>query len=255
MSLPIPFSNQNHHQHNNIPTNDNYNFSFSPSSPIYIPRYQDLSPRPSASTIPPILDVDYFSSNPNLSIVTAPPISDTNLSDDCQHHHHGPASPMEEDSRPISPIKRSFSGIDTDRQIRGGGPGRITLEFEEDELRRGPPDSDIPGGDCKSLCIRHQRMANGAANLVLQQVCHLSPLYLFVHPRINLGYDIVNRIIGTCRTSFRKYHLVTFLIFAFPSTTSHPPRTPHHRLSISTHFPSRCSHARDAFGSTSRPPA
>lgn len=81
---------------------------------------------------------------------------------------------MEEDvdhSRPISPIKRSFSGIDINDEIKPvTGGGRITLEFEEDELRRGPPDSDVPGGDCKSLCIRHQRMANGAANLVLQQV-------------------------------------------------------------------------------------
>lgn len=41
---------------------------------------------------------------------------------------------------------------------------------DEDVLRRGPPASDTPGGDCKSLCLRHQRMANGGTNLMLQKV-------------------------------------------------------------------------------------
>lgn len=40
----------------------------------------------------------------------------------------------------------------------------------EDELRRGPPTSDTPGGDCKNVCVRHARMANGATNLMLQKV-------------------------------------------------------------------------------------
>ncbi|KAM0756483.1 WD40 repeat-like protein [Meredithblackwellia eburnea MCA 4105] len=40
---------------------------------------------------------------------------------------------------------------------------------EEDIQRRGPPQSDTPGGDCKSLCVRHQRMANGGTNLMLQK--------------------------------------------------------------------------------------
>ncbi|KWU43225.1 WD40 repeat-like protein [Rhodotorula sp. JG-1b] len=39
----------------------------------------------------------------------------------------------------------------------------------EDELRRGPPTSDTPGGDCKNVCVRHARMANGATNLMLQK--------------------------------------------------------------------------------------
>lgn len=42
---------------------------------------------------------------------------------------------------------------------------------EEDRQRRGPPEADTPGGDCKSLCVRHQRMANGGTNLMLQKVC------------------------------------------------------------------------------------
>lgn len=46
-----------------------------------------------------------------------------------------------------------------------GGSERV-----EDALRRGPPTSDTPGGDCKNLCVRHQRMANGGTNLMLQKV-------------------------------------------------------------------------------------
>ena len=41
---------------------------------------------------------------------------------------------------------------------------------DEDFARRHPPDSDTPGGDCKRLCVRHQRMANGTTNLALQKV-------------------------------------------------------------------------------------
>lgn len=57
------------------------------------------------------------------------------------------------------------------------GPGvgnafgkRTAGVMEEDVQRRGPPTSDTPGGDCKSLCVRHQRMANGGTNLMLQKV-------------------------------------------------------------------------------------
>lgn len=50
----------------------------------------------------------------------------------------------------------------------------------EDELRRGPPAADIPGGDCKNVCIRHARMANGSTNLMLQKVKRLY-LSLILH--------------------------------------------------------------------------
>lgn len=43
--------------------------------------------------------------------------------------------------------------------------------------RRGPPDANLPGGDCKDLCVRHQRMANGGTSFMLQKVC--SPLFSF----------------------------------------------------------------------------
>ncbi|BGP08647.1 hypothetical protein JCM10049v2_004494 [Rhodotorula toruloides] len=55
---------------------------------------------------------------------------------------------------------------------RGAG-GAVTEAMSrmevEDELRRGPPTSDTPGGDCRNVCIRHARMANGATNLMLQK--------------------------------------------------------------------------------------
>lgn len=55
------------------------------------------------------------------------------------------------------------------------GGKRSAGEMEEDVQRRGPPESDTPGGDCKSLCVRHQRMANGGTNLMLQKVRSLPP--------------------------------------------------------------------------------
>lgn len=54
--------------------------------------------------------------------------------------------------------------MEEDADIRSG------TEPVEDALRRGPPTSDTPGGDCKNLCVRHQRMANGGTNLMLQKV-------------------------------------------------------------------------------------
>lgn len=55
---------------------------------------------------------------------------------------------------------------------------RVTGMDVEDELRRGPPTSDTPGGDCKNVCVRHARMANGATNLMLQKVSIASAVQL-----------------------------------------------------------------------------
>ncbi|KPV77861.1 uncharacterized protein RHOBADRAFT_34063 [Rhodotorula graminis WP1] len=43
------------------------------------------------------------------------------------------------------------------------------MDVEDDHHRRGPPLSDTPGGDCRNVCIRHARMANGSTNLMLQK--------------------------------------------------------------------------------------
>lgn len=62
-----------------------------------------------------------------------------------------------------------------------GAGGAVTEAMSrmevEDELRRGPPTSDTPGGDCRNVCIRHARMANGATNLMLQKVRAASSTY------------------------------------------------------------------------------
>ncbi|BGP16768.1 hypothetical protein JCM10213_002161 [Rhodosporidiobolus nylandii] len=58
------------------------------------------------------------------------------------------------------------SGLDQGKGVAAGEGNRMEVE---DELRRGPPASDTPGGDCKNVCIRHARMANGATNLMLQK--------------------------------------------------------------------------------------
>ena len=50
------------------------------------------------------------------------------------------------------------------------------MDVEDDHHRRGPPLSDTPGGDCRNVCIRHARMANGSTNLMLQKV-RLAPSF------------------------------------------------------------------------------
>ncbi|KAK4057163.1 hypothetical protein OIO90_001658 [Microbotryomycetes sp. JL221] len=69
---------------------------------------------------------------------------------------------------PKSPL-RAESPMDDENELG-------LLQMHEDALRRGPPASDTPGGDCKNLCVRHQRMANGGTNLMLQKsIENLSP--------------------------------------------------------------------------------
>lgn len=104
---------------------------------------------------------------------------------------------MEEDADAAAPSGSSSSssmsllllpGMSTTATTASTASNELKIDFnqqeqeeeQEDELRRGPPTADTPGGDCKSLCIRHQRMANGPANLVLQQVRYLSHPAFFV---------------------------------------------------------------------------
>ncbi|BGP40636.1 hypothetical protein JCM10450v2_004631 [Rhodotorula kratochvilovae] len=63
-----------------------------------------------------------------------------------------------------------------DDAMEGVAPGHKTSTPDplakmdvEDDLRRGPSIVDTPGGDCRNVCIRHARMANGATNLMLQK--------------------------------------------------------------------------------------
>lgn len=144
----------------NIPLlpGDSLNFSFSPSSPPLessFPRrandpnkYHPHANYPTTSTISPAL----FSIDSASTLSISQTIS-RNL---------GPGSPsvmMEED--PLDSEEGVSSGL---------GEKRMAEEMEEDVLRRGPPHSEVPGGDCKNLCLRHQRMANGGTNLMLQKV-------------------------------------------------------------------------------------
>ncbi|GAA5873489.1 hypothetical protein JCM1840_007394 [Sporobolomyces johnsonii] len=77
---------------------------------------------------------------------------------------------------PVSPLRQDDAAMDEDparighaSRMGGAGNGMDGGMEVEDELRRGPPTSDTPGGDCKNVCIRHARMANGSTNLMLQK--------------------------------------------------------------------------------------
>lgn len=77
---------------------------------------------------------------------------------------------------PRSPFHRPDEAMDggaadpAGHKTLSGHDGHSSMDLE-DELRRGPPASDTPGGDCRNVCIRHARMANGSTNLMLQKVC------------------------------------------------------------------------------------
>ncbi|GAA6005490.1 hypothetical protein JCM11491_003659 [Sporobolomyces phaffii] len=75
---------------------------------------------------------------------------------------------------PGSPLRPDDSTMRDGRAPSASQPGAKPNPSDagmdvEDELRRGPPASDTPGGDCKNVCIRHARMANGSTNLMLQK--------------------------------------------------------------------------------------
>ncbi|GJN91005.1 hypothetical protein Rhopal_004019-T1 [Rhodotorula paludigena] len=75
---------------------------------------------------------------------------------------------------PRSPLHRPDEAMDggaadpAGHKTLSGHDGHSSMDLE-DELRRGPPASDTPGGDCRNVCIRHARMANGSTNLMLQK--------------------------------------------------------------------------------------
>ncbi|GAA5857849.1 hypothetical protein JCM8547_006003 [Rhodosporidiobolus lusitaniae] len=141
MSGPYPFSGQEA-------------FSFSPSSPPgahsllqgglpAFPTFLSTSPpTASQSTVSPSL----YSPD---SLAAAASISQSIA------RNLGPRSPLRVD--------------DAMNGVLEGDKGTAQAMDVEDELRRGPPASDTPGGDCKNVCIRHARMANGATNLMLQK--------------------------------------------------------------------------------------
>ncbi|GAA5987684.1 hypothetical protein JCM10908_007171 [Rhodotorula pacifica] len=136
-----------------------------PSPPLPLPAHLTSSSSssssqsarsPSQSRVSPSL------ASPDAAVLTA---SLSQLS-----QHLGPRSPL-----PSS----GLSGVPNDDAMQGiilrNSPDpehehdQATGMDVEDELRRGPPTSDTPGGDCKNVCVRHARMANGSTNLMLQK--------------------------------------------------------------------------------------
>jgi len=143
------------------------NFSFSPSSPpaqtSYVPVFDSqahntshpFSPSPFPSPLPQSsISPSLFNSSSISGILAA----GTGRAAEGVRE----SSPMDEDG--------AASGAHLSANQLGKRPATIDEGAEEDALRRGPPTSDTPGGDCKSLCVRHQRMANGGTNLMLQKV-------------------------------------------------------------------------------------
>ncbi|GAA6054594.1 hypothetical protein JCM3770_000069 [Rhodotorula araucariae] len=75
-------------------------------------------------------------------------------------HNLGPRSPLR---APDDAMDGVAPGHTT------GTPDLLAKMDVEDDFRRGPSIVDTPGGDCRNVCIRHARMANGATNLMLQK--------------------------------------------------------------------------------------
>ncbi|GAA6018592.1 hypothetical protein JCM10207_007229 [Rhodosporidiobolus poonsookiae] len=134
-------------------------FHFSPSSPPGQPSLLQggLPPFPSfLSTSPPA------QSTVSPSLFSPDSLASTASISQSISQNLGPRSPLRV-------VDDAMEGVSLD-QRNGHGKGTAQVDMDvEDELRRGPPASDIPGGDCKNVCIRHQRMANGATNLMLQK--------------------------------------------------------------------------------------
>jgi len=144
------------------------NFSFSPSSPpaqrSYIPVFDSqahstshpFSPSPLPSPLPQSsISPSLFNTSASITGILA---SGSGRAAEGVRE----SSPMDEDG--------TASGAHLSANQLGKRPATIDEGAEEDALRRGPPASNTPGGDCKSLCVRHQRMANGGTNLMLQKV-------------------------------------------------------------------------------------
>ncbi|KAK4704452.1 F-box and WD-40 domain protein MET30, partial [Phenoliferia sp. Uapishka_3] len=149
---------------------DHLNFSFSPSSPPSLssasfPSFPSLSITSPITPHPSYNPLDASTVSPALY---APSVHQHPLHP-ALHPHHGSNSESE----------LSDEDMASDGSTHGAGKGKRTADImmceEEDEMRRGPPEADTPGGDCKSLCVRHQRMANGGTNLMLQKSIETLP--------------------------------------------------------------------------------
>jgi F-box/WD-40 domain protein MET30 len=147
-------------------------FSFVPRSP---PRDVDLGPIPSPlpahltsssqhARSPSQSRVSPSLASPDAAVLTA---SLSQLS-----QHLGPKSLLPGNGATGGPHDDAMQGIilrNNSPDPEHDGDNQTGMDVE-DELRRGPPTSDTPGGDCKNVCVRHARMANGATNLMLQKV-------------------------------------------------------------------------------------
>ncbi|KAM0789190.1 hypothetical protein ACM66B_000036 [Microbotryomycetes sp. NB124-2] len=156
-------------------------FSFSPSSPP-LPSTLQLRDSPAAATqlatsstscLPAHTAshaADAIASSSSTTAATTSSVSPTLFSPQSAESMASIAQTIASTLGPKSPL-RAESPMDDEDELRLHG-----ADAREDALRRGPPTSDTPGGDCKNLCVRHQRMANGGTNLMLQKsIENLSP--------------------------------------------------------------------------------
>ncbi|GAA6059504.1 hypothetical protein JCM10212_002247 [Sporobolomyces blumeae] len=184
MSTPIPLVNPS----------DLSAFSFSPSSPPSTSAFVERDPRsfpfPAHATSPPPAAFPSHVSPALLSPHSA--ASTATIAQSISQNLGPPNSPLRTDDSAMDDGREPLGGVDQgdDEDLPGrqdGNPRRLSLPPSrsrsraklpatadagmdlEDELRRGPPASDTPGGDCRNVCIRHARMANGSTNLMLQK--------------------------------------------------------------------------------------
>ncbi|KAK4051432.1 hypothetical protein OIV83_002916 [Microbotryomycetes sp. JL201] len=165
------------HQSPNAVTSVRPGFSFSPSSPP-LSSALELHDDPAATTYKATstssLSAHTGSHAATLDAATSPTaatssVSPTLFSPQSAQSMASIARTIASTLGPKSPL-RAESPMDDEDEL-GNRVGT-----HEDALRRGPPTSDTPGGDCKNLCVRHQRMANGGTNLMLQKsIENLSP--------------------------------------------------------------------------------
>ncbi|GAA5911629.1 hypothetical protein JCM6882_008058 [Rhodosporidiobolus microsporus] len=156
------------------PQGDGGAFSFNPSSP---PGHSFLTagglpPFPAflSSSTPSSTSTSTSQSTVSPSLYSPDSLAATASISQTISQNLGPRSPLRP---PLADDAMEGVLEQQDGGLLGVGAGKRTVgsaEMDvEDELRRGPPLSDTPGGDCKNVCIRHARMANGATNLMLQK--------------------------------------------------------------------------------------
>ncbi|GAA5841145.1 hypothetical protein JCM11251_003221 [Rhodosporidiobolus azoricus] len=144
-------------------------FSFNPSSPPG--RHASLLEGP----LPPF--PAFLSSTPSSSTSTSQStVSPSLYSPDSLAATASISQSISQNLGPRSPLRTplgddAMEGVleDAHGKRSSASVGAVGEMDVEDDLRRGPPTSDTPGGDCKNVCIRHARMANGATNLMLQK--------------------------------------------------------------------------------------